>query len=426
MSFPSDGEDDSESVQAVEEISNLADLISRSIPISYDSYPEKFVEQAYGMAVQAFKASGYLGESLAALFDLAVTALYLESVPNTGWVYCSSKPAVLVYPFVNACPRCSLHGRFHFVKSGKPTSANIGKATSRILSAFLDCQAKSSNGGYEVRALTGNRDAADAVLVGPEGICLFEIKASPLISFPLEAGTEELTALDRELGELVAVTDHSRLTVQYGVDAYLIINESLRIPVGSSVSFKSKDHYEHLLAWLRDGENLENYVAAWRETFAGYANDGARGATYWLTNGCGVPSPRPADWPVRRTGSGPETISDGKTSVGLDRTDDLKKGIYQVLKMSTHLKEFFPSQDHKVYVALVTNIHAVKHHDEYLTELEDLVWTLDGPVRSYVLRRDPEETVIATDHLYNLFDAIISFTRPYFRDDFLRGIYEFD
>lgn len=386
-----------------------------------------FVQHVYEMAVVAFDGTGNLGTALAALFDLAVTALYLERVPNSDWLYCSNGPPTLSYPFVNACPRCALRSDFHFVKARKPESASIGKATSTILSAFLDCQAAGKAepiGEYSVRTLSDN-GMVDALLIGPGNVCLLEIKASPLIAFPLEAACEPITELDSEDGDLVPVTNHSKVVTQNGVDASLIIDGELRIPVGSSEGFPHKAHYEALLTWLNNGENLATFVASWRNTFAGYAEEDARTSTYWLTNGCGAPKPRPTTWP-RRSGTGYETISDPKSSVGLDRTDDLKKGIYQALKISTHFKEFFPSDKYRVYVALVTNIHAVKHRSDYLSELEDLVWTVDGSDRSYVLRRGPEETVIATPHLYNLFDAVISFTAPFFRDDFLREIYAFN
>lgn len=54
--------------------------------------------------------------------------------------------------------------------------------------------------------------------------------------------------------------------------------------------------------------------------------------TYWFTNSCGQPIPRPDTWP-HRAGTGYESVSDSKTSVGIDRTDDIKKGTYQILKL---------------------------------------------------------------------------------------------
>ena len=275
---------------------------------------------------------------------------------------------------------------------------------------------------YTVRTMADN-GLVDAFLIGPEEICLFEIKSAPLIPFPIQAESLPLTDLDDDSSEPIPIGLHSNVTSQ-GVDASLIIDSELRIPVGPSQQFKDKEHYDWILSWLQTDDNLSVYLESWVDTFRGYADPGARGPTYWLTNGCGTPNPRPQDWP-RRSGSGYETISDPKSSVGLDRTDDVKKGIYQVLKISTHFKEFFPSGSYRIFVALVTNIHAVKHHEGYLAELEDLVWTLDGVDRSYVLERDNGLAIIDSSHLYNLFDALISFTRPHFRDKLLEGLYDF-
>ncbi len=409
-----------------DDINSISDLSARSSAVDYASYPEAFVRDAFEILRKDTTPAAPHGTILAALFDLAVTALYLERVPTTGWYYCDEgNDTRLVYPFVNACPACTLDGRFRHLRSGKPESANIGKATSTILAAFLDVQARAVKGPeYQVRTLSDN-GLVDAYLIGPKIIGLFEIKSAPLVAFPLEMATSALTTLDDELGELVPTETHSSATVPPGQQAFLMIDETLRIPVGDPHTFSSKTHYDAILDWLADDTNLDAFVGSWANTFAGYADETRRGRTYWLTNGCGSPRPRPADWP-RRRGSGYETISDGKSSVGLDRTDDVKKGIYQVLKISTHYKEFFPSGEFEVFAALVSNIHAVKHHDDYLRELEDLVWTLDGQSRSYVLSRDEDVTVIETKHLYNLFDALISFTKPHFRADELEEIYGFD
>lgn len=406
-------------------IANINDLHARSSVIDYSNYPEAFVREAFLLARPEQTNRGL---TLAALFDLAVTALYLERVPTSGWYYCNeadSHHPQLVYPFVNACPSCVLSGYFRHLKSGKPESAAIGKATSTILAAFLDLQAQAGTvKDFHVRTLSDN-GLVDAFLVGPKLVGLFEIKAAPLIAFPLTMVSAALTSLDDEQGELIPTATHSTATVPPGSNAYLMIDETLRIPVGDPHSFVTKNHYRAILAWIKTGDNLAQFIQSWSKTFAGYAHAPSRGRTYWLTNGCGSPHPRPTDWP-RRPGSGYESISDGKSSVGLDRTDDVKKGIYQVLKISTHYKEFFPSGQYEVFVALVSNIHAVKHHNDYLHELEDLVWTLDGPTRSYVQSRDEDTTLIQSKRLYNLFDALISFTRSHFRSSVLEEIYDFN
>lgn len=134
-----------------------------------------------------------------------------------------------------------------------------------------------------------------------------------------------------------------------------------------------------------------------------------------MTNGCGQPVPRPDDWP-RRRGSGYESVSDGKTSVGMDRTDDIKKAIYQVLKLGSEYK----LDNDNIKTAIISNIHAVRHYDEYLLTLRDVIWTLDSThVAKRAIQLDPDTP------MYNLFDGILSFTYSDIRDEWIEEIFNF-
>jgi hypothetical protein len=273
--------------------------------------------------------------------------------------------------------------------------------------------------------IVGGNGLVDAVLKEDKHFTLFEIKSAPLIAFPLEAPGASLTDLDEFTGEQIELGDHSNLTLETQADCCLIIDESLRIPVGDSSGFTLGEHYKLILNWLDTDKNFEEYGLSWESTFSGYAESSKRTNSYWLTNGCGAPTPRPPDWPVRRGGTGVESISDGKSSVGLDRTDDVKKGIYQVLKISTTFKEPPPSNSYLVSAVLASNIHAVKHHEDYLSQLEDLVWTVDGEDFSYITERNEVTTVLKSEGLHNLFDGLLNFTSPYFRDEYLGDLFDF-
>jgi hypothetical protein len=405
---------------------SLTDLFSRSEPINYREKSSEFVRSVFQLLDSIPHLVHPRGYYLAALFDLSVTALYLEKVATSGWYYCDNhQQSLLVYPFVNACPACTLSGNIRHLKARKPQSASIGKSTSTILAAFLDQQAKSSKGvGFEILTVRGN-EMVDAYLKGPNALALLEIKSAPLIAFPLQVASSRLTEPDSETGECAPKSSHSEASISPGQAAHLLIDSTLSIPVGDPHKFSRHAHYDKILSWLSTGDSLEAFVSSWIGTFQGYGDPTKRSSTHWMTNGCGTPNPRPADWPLR-AGQGFETVSDGKSSVGLDRTDDLKKGIYQVLKISTHYKEFFPNQNYAIFAALATNIHAVKHRDEYLGELEDLVWTVDGPEVSHVVARDDMHTVIKSNKLYNLFDAVISFTEPHFRAPVLEEVFDFN
>jgi len=164
---------------------------------------------------------------------------------------------------------------------------------------------------------------------------------------------------------------------------------------------------------------FNEYLDFWLRAFKNYeTNKSAKDNVYWLTNACGQPNPRPSNWPQRRKGTGYESVSDGKTSVGMDRTDDIKKGIYQVLKVGAESK---PQPGRfTVKTALVSNIHAVRHYKEYLTSLEDIIWTIDESGKARKTGDLPPDTQV-----FNLFNGIISFTGSHIRDNWLEQIFHF-
>ena len=164
-----------------------------------------------------------------------------------------------------------------------------------------------------------------------------------------------------------------------------------------------------------DSEFFKNFVFTWRMAFESYVQRN-QDTLYWLTNACGQPHPRPSDWP-RRTGPGYESISDGKTSVGMDRTDDLKKATYQVLKIGA---EGRPSMDYALKVGIVSNIHAARHFDDYLASLKDIVWARDETGQVKLAKHlSPDAEV------YNLFDGIITLTQLFARDEWVRSTFDF-
>lgn len=412
---------------AEENLQEIKAIWTSATPINYEEPIFRFVSELYSLTKSKDISNRGLGITLAALFDLAVSSLYLEKIVSTGWFLCKhgeTNPA-FVYPFVNACPRCTVSGEFYHLKAKKPESAAIGQATSRILCAFLDRHVQTLRGPEcTLRAVAGN-GIVDAIMLDDKHYTLFEIKSAPLLAFPLEAMGNNLWDLDAFSGERIELSNHSPVTSTNSIQCNFIIDENIRIPIGNSEGFEQGNHYHLVMDWLSSGANLENYLSSWYKTFSGYADISLRTETYWLTNGCGSPTPRPLGWPARSTGTGVESISDGKSSVGLDRTDDVKKGIYQLLKIATTYKEPKQTDGYAVSAVLASNIHAVKHHEDYLSQLEDLVWTIDGKDFSYVTNRTENEIVIQAQGLHNLFDGLVTFTSPYLRSEYLAGIFEF-
>lgn len=411
----------------MEELGHITKLIKSARPLDQNVPVVSFSKQLYELAIQHQDED--LSTSLAALFDLAVTALYLQNLGDNGWLYCKDKTdedeeAVLLYPFVNACPRCTLRNKFVFTPSRKPSSGVIGQATSLILTTFLNEHTNRITNGKCRIDILGGSGVVDAIGIEDNKICLFEIKSAPLITFPVVSNTSTLSVTDNE-GK-ISNPSHQAVTLppDYRGDLSIIISENLTIPIGS----KSEDDsviYNRLIEFLKDVNNFKTYVSEWEGIFAKYRGEKPKTTTFWLTNGCGQPIPRPADWLARRTGSGWESISDGKSSVGLDRTDDIKKGIYQVMKIGTHFKEFSKEPPFEIFTVLASNIHAVKHHEAYLKEFEDMMWTIDAKDRTYVVERNKEQTVIKSEGIFNLYDGLITFTNSHYRDNWVKETFGF-
>jgi len=71
-------------------------------------------------------------------------------------------------------------------------------------------------------------------------------------------------------------------------------------------------------------------------------------------------------------------------------------------------------------VGMVSNIHPARHYLEYLESIHDLIWTIDETGKVKVARDLP-----ADQNLYNLFDAIITLTNSFYRDDWLATTFAF-
>jgi len=365
-----------------------------------------------------------LGKLLASAFDLVVSADYYSSVGHQGWFYCPSPNPHLYYHFTNCCPRHALDNLFHFHPSSKPESGSIGKSTSRLLRNFLNGFLK-KRGRPEI--ILKGAEPVDVVIVNEAShdILFGEIKASPLLTVPLIMDTEKLT--DDHGNE---IEEHNgRLTINsvFNQQLYLFVPELLNATwMEQKFTFGKKTNqndkfwgYRAMIELLdQDASFLPTYYAFWSEALRKY-HPRLTENVFWLTNGCGAPNPRPSSWPKAKSGEGGgyESISDSKTSVGMDRTDDIKKGIYQVLKLGSEGKPV--SSKWQFRVGIVSNIHAARHFEEYLESLKNLIWTLDP---TGIAKRAGD---LDKDHpLYNLFDGIIALTECHFRDDWLKQIFD--
>lgn len=103
----------------------------------------------------------------------------------------------------------------------------------------------------------------------------------------------------------------------------------------------------------------------WKEALKAYRENDKSSRQYYVTNACGKPpqSGR-GNWPAN------ESISDGKTSVGIDRTDDIKKGVYQTFKLAASRRK---GDQPLVKTALLSNLPALRHQTNYIDPVAEVL-----------------------------------------------------
>ena len=90
----------------------------------------------------------------------------------------------------------------------------------------------------------------------------------------------------------------------------------------------------------------------------------------------------------------------------MDRTDDIKKGIYQSLKIGTNIKD-----DPSIKTAIISNLPAYRHGKEYVDPFIDMLWGLDEDISEL-----NGQKVILSNKLRRAFDFIITLEEPILRD----------
>ena len=352
--------------------------------------------------------------ALPALFDFVVSAKYVaRMVANGGWIYCSGENSkehpALFFPFLKTCPRCSvLRGERPRTRANKPSSDPIGDiANDTTLLIFSELMkriapeariAKSSKRGGDV----------DLVIYDQEVMALVETKSSPLAAYPVEIKlTEPMT--EPVDGDVAKKSDHSGATANLSGDLFLYIPHiNLHIPLGQRQEDAETDWpYPALTSFVEKKENVEKIIIAWKGLLEVYSNGTSQAKKNndhrrWLTCGCGG------------------SVDDSKNRPGLDRTDDVKKGTYQALKFGTYYKE--KCLHRRIRSVLMSNFMAVHGFENYLAEMHDVIWTKEKYFVTIEATDTSEIRSLPTDRLFNLYDALITFTRSIYRDNRLRDI----
>jgi len=404
-------------------------IISKSKQIRVENESERQLIQnlIYSSYKYANQTKTGVGKYLAASFDLVVAADYYSAITHTKWLYCpgaipDTSPR-LYYHFTNCCPPHVLQKEFVFSPANKPPSGKIGRATSRLLLNFY--QQLFEKRGRNEKILKGCEPVDIVIIDESKKMVIFaEIKASPLLTLPLSMPSERLYT--EKAGERVPLSHQiTNNTSLFEKDIQILV------PVKSSDQWSSKYFtlgrvsdiqdsewaQKGILGLLQNDQFLSDYYKFWFEALRIYPQK-EQLPIFWFTNACGTPSPVPPTWAKRRVGSGYESVSDTKTSVGMDRTDDIKKGIFQTLKLGSLGK---PLQTEWIFrVALISNIHAARHFDEYLGSMKDIVWTLDAKGNAKKISDLPPE-----QDIYNLCDGIVALTTTISRDEWISELFNF-
>lgn len=142
----------------------------------------------------------------------------------------------------------------------------------------------------------------------------------------------------------------------------------------------------------------------WRLARNAYSEKDRSNNIYYLTNASGHPpliAKERDGWPQK------ESISDGKTSAGMDRTDDIKKGIYQSLKIGTNLKNL-PN----IKTAIISNLPAYRHGNEYVSPFISMLWGLESDLEIL-----DGKAVLRSENLRRAFDFLITLEEPVLRGE---------
>lgn len=399
----------------------IESLIRRSTPISaVNSEEQKLIEELVEIASN-YRSNGYpIGTLLAAFYDLAIASVYYTNITSVGWLYCKHDRPRLVLPFVNCCPIHALERTFVFHKSSKPTSAIIGQATARILLLFYQEIFKKSKNNIRVNKAP---EPADAIFVDytDKNAYFAEIKSSPLLTPTLCMDCDEMTEFsdngDIKASQHQATSNPNVLNKELSI----IIPKKIHskwMPTFYPIGMKQNQNdslfaYKGLRQLISNHDFIETYLEYWSESFAAYCKKDETENIFWLTNACGKPSNLGREWK-----GGVTCISDEKTSVGMDRTDDIKKGIYQVLKLGSEGKTIRTEWNYKI--GILSNIHPARHFDVYLKPIKDMIWTISE-------KKDIKTSndLDSDTPMYNLFDGIITFTRQYVRDNWIQSTLSF-
>lgn len=298
--------------------------------------------------------------------------------------------------FINLCAPCYINqGTWTYQKAVKPQSGALGKLSSEVILRFIE---KLFPQLSEVIVI-GGVESADAVLKHVDGmVILAEVKSAPLVTYPFLFKAPE-SCLNGKHEKLTITNSQLR-----ACDSAMFVHGVGLIELGKSGS--DLWPFKPLIDFMTNDCNqlfIQSCISEWLSARDAYANKDRQNKMYYLANASG----RPPKIAVERDGwPNKESISDSKTSAGMDRTDDIKKGIYQSLKIGTYVKG-----NPSIKTAIISNLPAYRHGQEYVSPFINVLWGLEEDMSE----QDGRKFLMA-DKLRRAFDFIITLEEPILRD----------
>ena len=289
----------------------------------------------------------------------------------------------------------------------KPTSHHIGEITTTATALILSLICKSAPRPLNIGVIGKQSHDVDAVGWSDDLLVLFEVKASPLVTYPLRTRLAAPYTEDAETGPR-EIAQHKLIDVDFqtrNLSLYLA-NLDVDIPLGSVSG--STWPYPELRRFIQDPQGFLTYFEAWAESLLGYSvpkvqRRGRNVLLGYLANGCG------------------DEIDSNKTKAGLGRTDDIKKGTYQLLKFGAYYRDGSPTLS--IRGTLLANLDPLFMYADYMEKLIDARW---APAHKFsqVPERPDHQQVPGRD-LFYIYDAVLAFNKPVINDPLLANCFDF-
>jgi len=333
-------------------------------------------------------------------FDLTMSAAYIEA---TAGIERSIEQCDEIdgkynthLGFINLCAPCYVNkNKWSYQKAVKPQSGALGKLSSEVILRFVERLHPQIS---EVIAI-GGTESADALLKHQNGMfILAEVKSAPLLTYPFLFSVPT-NCLQGNHERLIITSSQLK-----NCDSALFLHGTGIIELGKVGG--ELWPFKPLIDFITNENNisfLQKGVDEWLKARDAYARRDRQNRMYYLANASGKP---PVEARMRDGWPKNESVSDSKTSAGMDRTDDIKKGIYQSLKIGTHVKDMS-----SVRTAIISNLPAYRHGQEYIEPFINMLWGLDEDLQDQDGKR-----FLPEDKLRRAFDFIITLEGLVLRD----------